>query len=171
MDFSVFMDNLPSLIVVAIFLTVNTLINNGYLSKLFKRKGKGQTNTELAGRMDKMESGFVPNLDEVLSRIEGKIDSMSDRVSDIESRINHIDKSALMSVIYNRHIHIIDRLRAFVCYLKLGGNGLVAEFAIENLVKQNREHWLRVEQENRMKTYCEKYDDRIAEINRKISQS
>jgi len=170
MDLTVFMDNLPSLIVMAIFLTITTLINNGYLSKLFKRKGRGKTVAEIAERMDKMEGDFVPNLDGILKRIEDKIDAMSDRVCEMEKRLNFVDKSALMGVIYNRHIHVIDRLRAFNSYLKLGGNGLVAKFALEKLVLPNSEHWIRAVQESHMKIYCEKYEERIAEIDKKIQQ-
>ena len=172
MDISIFMDNLPSLIVMAIFLTVHSLIDKGYLSKLFKRKGKGKTLAEIAARMDKMESDFVPDLDGILKRIEGKIDAMSDRVCEMEKRLNFVDKSALMGVIYNRHIHVIDRLRAFNSYLRLGGNGLVAEYAVRELVLPNREEWIRVTQESRMKIYDkEKYSARVAEISKKISQS
>jgi len=171
LDFTIFMDNLPSLIVIAIFLTINALINNGYLSKLFKRRGKGKTVTEIAERMDKMEGDFVPNLDGILKRIEGKIDAMSDRVCEMEKRLNFVDKSALKGVIYNPLIPVVERIRAFVCYLKLGENGIVEEFAVRELVRPNREDWIRAERENRMKPCCDKYEERVAEINRKISQS
>ena len=172
MDLAVFIGNLPSLVVMAVFLTTTALINNGYLSKLFRRKGKGQTAAEIAERMDKMESDFVPNLGEMLKRIEDKIDNLAGRVSDMEMRLNYVDRAALMAIIYNERIPSIERIRAFVCFLKLGENGVVAEYAVGALVMPNREHWMRAEHECSMKIYCRKelYYKRVAEINNKISQ-
>ena len=162
-----FVGNWPSLGIMAIFLIINTLVSRGHLSKLFK--GKGKTVVELMRRMEKIEGGFVPGLDEALARIDGKLDALTEGVCEMERRLNHVDKSALMGIIYNPAIHVVDRLRAFVCYLKLDGNGLVLEYAVTTLVAPHREDWIRAQQENRMKIYCEreKYEARIAEIDRR----
>lgn len=114
---------------------------------------------------DMKKEGFIQHLDKTLERIENKIDGL-------EKRLNHVDKSALKSLIYNRHIHILDRLLAFDSYLRLGGNGHVANFAIKNLIIPHRDDWMWVIQKNSMEIYCkETYRERIAEINNKISQS
>ena len=144
------------------------LINNGYLSRMLKARGKGRTVAGLAERMDKIEDGFVPNLDDVLRRIDGKLDTMREQMSEIERRLNYADKSALMAIIYNPSIHKVDRLRAFNSYLKLGGNGTVKDYAVENLVLPNREDWIRALDESRMKIHCEKYHERVAEIYRRL---
>jgi len=52
------------------------LINNGYLSRMLKARGKGKTVTELAERMGKIEDGFVHDLGNVLERIDGKLGAM-----------------------------------------------------------------------------------------------
>ena len=168
-----FRDNIPSLVVVAVIVLGGALINNGYLSKLFKKRGMSQPVADIVKRVDEIESRFTPNLDDILARIENKLDSLSDRVSDVEKRLNYVDKSALMGVIYNSSIHTIDRLRAFHTYLCLDGNGLVAEYAVKELVIPNRDDWIRAWQESKMRVYCDKdkYDERIAEINRKIAQA
>ena len=168
-----FSDNIPSLVVVAAIVLGGSLINNGYLSKLFKKRGMSQPFADIVKRVNEIDGRFTPNLDEILARIESKLDSLSDRVSDVEKRLNYVDKSALMGVIYNHSIHTIDRLRAFHTYLCLDGNGLVAEYAVSELIIPNRDDWIRAVQESKMKVYCDKdkYDERIAEINRKISQS
>ena len=127
-------------------------------SETGKKSEAGQKTKEIK------KEGFIPHLDKTLERIEYKIDNM-------EKRLNHVDKSALMGNIYNPALPIVERLRAFVRYLKLGENGLVAEFAIKELVFPNREEWMRTVHECQMKSYCSKYDERIAEINRKISQN
>ena len=161
----VFDGNIPSLIVMAVIVLGGALVSNGYLSKMLKARGKGRTVGELAGRMDEMEKGFVPDLGEVLGRMDGKLDSMQERMTEMERRLNYADKSALMGIIHNEKIHKMDRLRAFNNYLKLGGNGTVAEYAVNELVIPNRDYWIRVLDESRMKTQCDKYDGRIAEIN------
>jgi len=147
------------------------LINNGYLSRMLKGRGKGKTLAELVGRVDEMEKGFVHGLDETLDRIEGKLDAMRGSMDDLERRINYVDKSALMAVIYNGDVHVIDRLRAFVHYLKLGGNGTVLDYACRELVEPNRQEWTRALDESRMEPRCEKYNERIAEIGRRISEN
>jgi len=129
-----------------VFLILNTLITQGHFSKLFGRKGRTVT----------------------LERIEHKIDEMSEHVLEMETRLNYVDKSALMGIIYNPAIHVVDRLRAFVCYLKLGGNGLVAEYAERELVTPNRDDWTRAVQESTMKIHCGKYAERVAEINGRL---
>jgi len=135
------------------------------IEKMWLGKTSGKEESKSGQKTDAIKKeGFIPHLDKILDRIETKIDNM-------EKRLNHVDKSGLMGVIYNRHIHTTDRLRAFNSYIKLGGNGLVAKFAIEKLVLPNRDDWIRVVQESHMKTYCEKYyEERIAEISKKISQ-
>ena len=144
------------------------LINNGYLSKMLKARGKGKTATELAERVNAIENGFVPDLGDVLGRMDGKLDDMQERMAEMERRLNHADKSALMGVIHNPGIHAVDRLRAFNNYLKLGGNGLVAEYAIRELILPRREDWVRVVQESRMKICCGEYRERIAEIDGRL---
>lgn len=143
------------------------LINNGYLSRILKGRGKGKTITELAKRMEEIEIGFVPSLDDILARIEGKIDGLSAHISDVERRLGHVDRTALMGVIYNDKIHKADRLRAFVIYLKQGENGLVEKYAEKELIASNRDEWLRALRECKMNVYGDKseYDKRIAEIN------
>jgi len=166
--FDVFDGNVPSLVAMAAIVLGGALISNGYLSKMLKGRGKGKTLAELVGRVDEMEKGFVSDLGEVLGRIDGKLDSMRGSMDDLERRINYVDKSALMAVIYNGDVHVIDRLRAFVHYLKLGGNGTVLEYAYGELVKPNRREWTRALDESRMKIHCEKYHERIAEIGRRL---
>jgi len=170
--FEMFDGNLPALAVIGFVMLVcaivPSLISNGYLSRMLKGRGKGKTLAELAGRMDEVEKGFVHGLDGTLERIEGKLDDMRKSMAEMETRLNYADKSALMGVIYNDRIHKIDRLRAFINYLKLGGNGLVAEYAIEELVRPNRDDWTRAVQESRMTPRCDKYHERIAEINRRL---
>ena len=162
--------NIPSLIVIAAFLLISALINNGYLTKFFNRKGKGKTLAGIAERMDKMESEFIPNLDSILSRIEGKLDVLSGTVNNMENRLDHVDKSAQMANVYNREIDIVDRLCAFHAYLCLGGNGLVAEYAVRELVKPNRDVWLRVLRDARVNPLCkQQYDKRIEEINKSLT--
>jgi len=143
------------------------LISNGYLSRMLK--GKGRSNVELAAEMDEIKKGFVPNLDEALAGIDGKLDALAEGFQEMERRLGHVDKSALMAVIHNPEIHAIDRLRAFDRYLRLGGNGLVEEYAIRELILRHRKDWIRTQQENRMRIYCEKekYEARIAEIDRR----
>jgi len=140
------------------------LINNGYLSKLLKSRGNGKAVAEVVERVDRIEDGFVPDLGDVLERIDGKLNAMQESMAEMERRINYVDKSALMGVIYNGDVHIVDRLRAFVHYLKLGGNGTVLEYAYTELVKPNRQEWTRALDESRMQARCEKYHERIAEI-------
>jgi len=170
--FEMFDGNLPALAVIGFVMLlcaiVPSLISNGYLSRMLKSRGKGRSAAELAERMDKIEDGFVPDLGEVLGRIDGKLDAMQESMTEMETRLNYADKSALMGVIYNDRIHRVDRLRAFINYLKLGGNGLVAEYAIEELVRPNRDDWTRAVQESRMTPRCDKYHERIAEINRRL---
>ena len=170
--FEMFDGNLPALAVIGFVMLVcaivPSLISNGYLSRMLKGRGKGKTLAELAGRMDEVEKGFVHGLDGTLERIEGKLDSMRGSMADLERRINYVDKSALMAVIYNGDVHVIDRLRAFVHYLKLGGNGTVLEYAYGELVKPNRREWTRALDESRMKIHCEKYRKKIAEIDRRL---
>ena len=164
--------NVPSVIAIGIIMLIGTigsaLISNGYLSRMLKARGKGRTVAELAGRVDEMEKGFVPDLDEVLERIDGRLDSMQKSMTEMERKLDHADKSALMGVIHNDKIHKMDRLRAFNSYLKLGGNGTVAEYAVNELVIQNRDYWIRVLDESTMKPQCGKYGERIAEINGRL---
>ena len=160
--------NVPSLLVMAVVVLGGALISNGYLSNMLKGRGKGKTVAELSGRMDAIEDGFVPDLGDVLGRIDGRLDSMQKSMTEMERRLNYADKSALMGVIHNEKIHKMDRLRAFNNYLKLGGNGTVAEYAVNELVIPNRDYWIRVLDESRMKPQCEKYDERIAGINRRF---
>jgi len=166
--FDMFDGNVPSLVAMAAIVLGGALISNGYLSRLLKGRGKGKTLAELAGRVDEMEKGFVHGLDGTLERIEGKLDVMQVSVTEMETRLNYADKSALMGVIYNEKIHKVDRLRAFNNYLKLGGNGLVEEYAFKELVKPNHDDWIRAVQESRMKPRCDKYEERIAEIGRRL---
>jgi len=126
------------------------LINNGYLSRMLKARGKGKTLADLAGRMDMIEDGFVHDLGNVLERIAGKLGAMQKQMADMERRLNYADKSALMGIIYNPDIHVTDRLRAFNNYLKLGGNGTVLEYAYEELVEPNRQEWTRALDESRV---------------------
>ena len=144
------------------------LINNGYLSRMLKARGNGRTVAGLAERMDKIEDGFVHDLGNVLERIDGKLGAMQKQMLDMETRLNYVDKSALMGVIYNGDVHIVDRLRAFVHYLKLGGNGTVLEYAYTELVKPNLQEWTRALDESQMKIHCEKYHKRIAEIGERL---
>jgi len=160
--------NIPSLIAVTVIVVGGALINNGYLSRMLKARGKGRTVGELSGRMDEMEKGFVPDLGDVLERMDGKLDSMQERMTEMERRLNYADKSALMGIVHNERIHKMDRLRAFNNYLKLGGNGTVAEYAVNELVIPNRDYWIRVLDESRMKPQCDKYGERIAEINGRL---
>ncbi|MCL2381855.1 MAG: hypothetical protein FWC64_09745 [Treponema sp.] len=146
-----FGDNIPSLIVIAVFLLAYALINNGYLSKFLKGRGKTKTIVDLIGQMDE---------------ICGKITALNEEVARLSRRIGYVEKSALMGNIYNDKLHVIDRLRAFDCYLRLAGNGLVAEFATNDLIIPNWNDWLRVQQENRMDIFCDKYHERIADINK-----
>ena len=161
--------NVPSVIAIGIMMLIGTigsaLISNGYLSRMLKARGKGKTVADLAGRVDAMENGFVPDLGDVLGRMDGKLDSMQERMAEMERRLNYADKSALMGIVHNEKIHKMDRLRAFNNYLKLGGNGTVAEYAVNELVIPNRDYWIRVLDESRMKPQCDKYGERIAEIN------
>ena len=158
-------------VVMIICAVVPALISGGYLSKMLKRRAGGRDNAiaELSACVNEMKKGFVEGLDGTLERIEGKLDAMQKSMAEMETRLNYADKSALMGVIYNDKIHKVDRLRAFINYLKLGGNGLVAEYAVEELVKPNRDDWIRVAQESKMKPRCDKYGERIAEINRRIN--
>jgi len=161
--------NVPSVIAIGIMMLIGTigsaLISNGYLSRMLKARGKGKTVADLVERVDAMENGFVPDLGDVLGRMDGKLDSMQERMAEMERRLNYADKSALMGIVHNEKIHKMDRLRAFNNYLKLGGNGTVAEYAVNELVIPNRDYWIRVLDESRMKTQCDKYNERIAEIN------
>jgi len=146
--------NLPSILLVGLFMLMGTvasaLINNGYLSRIFKGKGKGKPLDELIKHADKMES---------------MMDMLSKQMDKMDRRLNYVDKSALMGVIYNSAISKIDRMRAFNCYMKLGGNGLVFDYAVNELVLPNWEEWMRVVQESRMDIVCDNYNNRIAEIN------
>jgi len=168
---SKFSGDFLSLIIIGIFMLAITLTNNGYLTKLLKRRG--QPISELANRMDEIEKQIVPNLDDILARIENKLDSLSTALGEMEQRLNYIDKTALMGVIYTDNIHITDRLRAFNSYIRLGGNGLVMEFATYTLIIPNWNDWQRVSQESRMKIYCgeDKYNARLAEIEKKYYES
>ena len=167
--------NLPAVIAIGIVMLLcaiaPSLISSGYLSRMLKGRGKGKTIAELAERMGEIEEGFVPNLDDALARIEGKLDALSACVAEVEKRLSCVDKSALMGIIYNPAIHIVDRIRAFICYLKLGGNGLVAEYAFSELVAPNREAWIRELQESRARVCCDKYRERIAEIGRRLNEA
>jgi len=164
--------NLPSVIAIGAFMVVGTigsaLINKGYLSRMLKARGKGRTLVGLAERMDKIEDGFVPDLGDVLERMDGKLCAMQEQMAEIERRLNYADKSALMGVIHNEKIHKMDRLRALNNYLKLGGNGTVTEYAVNELVMPNRDYWIRVLDESRMLPSCDKYHERIAEIGRRL---
>ena len=166
--FDMFDGNALMVIAFAVISLGGALINNGYLSRMLKGRGKGRTLAGLAERVDEMEKGFVPDLGEALERIDGKLDAMRGSMAEMETRLNYADKSALMGVVHNPNIHKVDRLRAFVNYLKLGGNGTVTDYAIEKLVRPNRDYWKRALDESRMKPQCEKYGERIAEINRRI---
>jgi len=140
------------------------------IEKMWIGKAAGEERGEAGQKTESIKKdGIIPHLDKTLERMESKIDEANGSMRDMETRINHIDKAAMMGIIYNRNIHIIDRLRAFICYLKLGGNGLVAEFAIEYLVGPNRDLWMRAVQESQMIPRCPKYEERIAEINKKIA--
>jgi len=167
-------ENGPLLAAVAAVMLVGpvatALVSNGYLSKMLESRGRARP-AELDARMGEIEKGFVPNLDDVLARIEGKLDALSKNVAEVEKRLNHVDKSALMGIIYNPAIHTVDRIRAFICYLKLGGNGLVAEHAFSELVAPNREAWIRELQESRMPIRCENYHEKIYEIGRRLNEA
>jgi len=167
--------NLPSVVAIGAIMLVGTigsaLISNGYLSKMLNGRGKGKAAAELAGRMDRLENDTVPGMKGALDRIENKLDTLSDHVLEMERRLNYADKSALMGVIYNGSIHVFDRLRAFNNYLKLGGNGLVAEYAVRELVVPNRDDWTRVVQESKMKTHCDKYHEIVAGIGRRLNET
>ncbi|MCL2381341.1 MAG: hypothetical protein FWC64_07070 [Treponema sp.] len=141
--------NIPSLLVIAVIMLASQLINNGYLSKLLKGKGKSEGKSIL----------------DLVNEINGKITAQGEEISRVSRRLGYVDKSALMGNIYNPAIPVTDRLTAFDCYLRLGGNGLVAEFAINELVFPNWNDWLRARQKNCMDIYCDKYEARIAEIN------
>jgi hypothetical protein len=147
--------NIPSLLVMGIFFLGTTLVNNGYLSKFLKSKGKDSSE----GKEGKGQS-----IADLIERIEREVAKLS-------RRVGHTDKSALMAIIYSPAIHVIDRLRAFDCYLRLGGNGFVAEFAITELIVPHKNEWLRVQHENTMDIYCEKYHERIAEIRKRINEA
>lgn len=165
--------NVPSLVVIGIFMLAGTfvsaLVSNGYFSKMLKGMGRGKSIADLAERMDRLENGVVPGLDKTLERIEYKIDDLSENVLEVEKRLNYADKSSLMGIIHNSSIHTTDRLRAFNNYLKLGGNGTVADYAVEELVRPNREEWIRVVDESRMKIHCDRYHERIASIKNRLA--
>ena len=166
--------NLPSVMAIGLVMLIGTigsaLISSGYLSKALKGRGKGKTVTELAARVEGMEKGFVPDLGDALRQICGKLDAVHGQMIEMERRLNYADKSALMGVIHNPNIHAVDRLRAFNNYLKLGGNGLVEEYAIRELILPNADDWTRAVQESRMKIHCDagEYEGRIAEIGRRL---
>ena len=143
--FDMFDGNIPSIIAIAVVVLGGALINNGYLSKLLKAR-KTKTSED----------------NDALERIENKID-------ELEKRINHVDKNSLVGNIHNDKLHIIDRLRYFDCYLRLGGNSLVEEEAFKTLIQPNPELWYREQQNNTMKIYCGgSYKTRVAEIKRKL---
>jgi hypothetical protein len=144
--------NIPSLIVMGMLFLATTLINNGYLSKFLKSKGKDSTE----GKEGKGES------------IACLIERMDSEVSKLAKRVGYIDKSAQMANIHNEKLNIVDRLRAFDCYLRLGGNGFVAEYAITELILPHKNEWLREQHEATMDIYCQKYHERIAEIKKRI---
>jgi len=164
--------NLPSVMAIGAVMLVGTigsaLISNGYLSKALKGRGKGKTLAELAARVEGVEKGFVPDLGDALRQICGKLDAVHGQMIEMERRLNYADKSALMGVIHNEKIHRTDRLRAFNNYLKLGGNGTVCEYAVAELVMPSRDCWTRVLDESRMEIRCDKYRERIAEIDRRL---
>jgi len=145
--------NLPSVMAIGAVMLVGTigsaLISNGYLSKALKGRGKVR-------------------LCDAIDLIGGKLDAMRERMGEMEKRLGYADKSALMGVIHNEKIHRTDRLRAFNNYLKLGGNGTVCEYAVAELVMPNRDCWTRVLDESRMEIRCDKYRERIAEIDRRL---
>ena len=137
---------------------------------LFQRGAFNKLSSPTKKRLDEMEKGFVPDLGAFLARIEDKVNALSVQCSEMETRLNHVDKSALMGVIYNPAIHVVDRIRAFDCYLRIGGNGLVTEYAINNLLLPNRKDWIRVTQESQIKIlHEEQYRERVEWINRHLA--
>ena len=152
--FESFAGNLPSLIVIGVFMLATTLINNGYLSKTLNGRGKGKTKP----------------IAECIEEVKGKINGVKDEVEKLSRRVGYVEKSALMGNIHNKELHTIERLRAFDCYLRLGCNGLVADYALKELILSNREDWIRTQQENTMEISCDKYEARIAEINKAIKE-
>ena len=171
-------DNITALVVLGgIVIVIVTL--GIYMWKILPLKIEkmwvGNTSSEQGSEAGKKteavkKDGIIQHLDKTLGRMESKIDEANDSIRDMETRINHIDKAAMMGIIYNHNIRTIDRLRAFDTYLRLGGNGLVAEDAIEILIRPNRDDWIRVTQESRIKLYCDNYHKRIAEIKAMVSQ-
>ena len=151
--FDMFDGNIPSIIAIAVVVLGGALINNGYLSKLLKAR-KTKTSED----------------NDALKSIDAKVSELSGDVARLSRRINHVDKFSLKGNIHTEGLHIIDRLRAFDCYLRIGGNGLVIDYAVEELIIENPACWLRVQQENHMEPSCEKYEARIAEINKRINK-
>ena len=151
--FDMFDGNIPSIIAIAAVVLGGALINNGYLSKLLKaRKTKASEDKD------------------ALERIEKNMSILSENMARLSRRIDHVDRIALIGNIYHAHLDMIDRLRAFDCYLRLGGNGLVIDYAVKKLIIKNPACWLRAQQENHMEPSCEKYEARIAEINKRIEE-
>lgn len=134
----------PYLIAVIIVVIGGALINNGYLSKLLKSRGKGKPMSDLVDH---------------IKEIDGKITTLSCEVAELAKRVGYIDKSAQMANIHNEKLNIVDRL---------GGNGFVAEYAITELILPHKNEWLREQHEATMDIYCQKYHERIAEIKKRI---
>jgi len=152
--FERFDGNVPSLVALAIILLGNALISNGYLTKMLKgRKGTGKS---------------IADLDDRITVLCGNMNEIREEMGKLSRRVGYVDKNALMGIIYNNKIQILDRLRAFDSYLRLGGNGLVAEDAYKELILPNKGDWTRAQQESRMEPFCDNYKIRIAEINRKL---
>ena len=174
MDFGLgaYADNIPALIVLGSIVIVIVILGIYMwkilplkIEKMWTGNASGEQGSEEVKKTEAVKKeGFIPHLDKTLERIERKID-------DIEKRLNHVDKSALKSLIYNQDIHILDRLHAFDSYLRLGGNGSVTKYAVKTLIIPHRDDWLWVVQRNTMKIYSEEmYREQIAEIGEKISQ-
>jgi len=174
-------DNIPALIVLGgiVIVIVTLIVTLGiYMWKILPLKIEkmwvGKASSEKGSEAEKKtevvkKGGIIPHLDKTLERMESKIDEVNSNMRDMETRINHIDKAAMMGIVYNRRIRTIDRLRAFDTYLRLDGNGLVAEDAIETLIKPNRDDWIRVTQESKIKPLSDNYYKIIAEIKEMIS--
>jgi ABC-type iron transport system FetAB ATPase subunit len=106
--FDMFDGNIPSIIAIAVVVLGGALINNGYLSKLLKaRKTKASEDKD------------------ALERIEKNMSILSEDMARLSRRIDHVDKIALIGNIYHSHLDMIDRLRAFDYYLRLGVTGLL----------------------------------------------
>ena len=153
-----------NLVIIVLGMVMMKVIPRAIEKKMAKRDADYEKLAGVERDLNGMKEVFIYDLAQILEKLEGKIDAIPGEIRELDARLDYIDRNSFMAIIYNRHIHVIDRLCAFNGYLKLGENGVVSDYAVSNLVLPNWEDWLRVIHESSMKARCGKYDGNIEKI-------